>query len=155
MNDLLNPALLRDRLQEWLDQRIEIVLAQLLRAGVLASALVVIVGAVLYLGSHARERVDYQTFHAQPEQLRSGQWVAHCVSCGLTNKLTQHADGDRFFVSGAMVVVARASSSGETDGCRAATLSAVGCSRLPMPCCITGLFQNPGSLSRALCCPAT
>ena len=71
MNDLLNPAVLRDRLQEWLDQRIEIVLAQLLRAGVLAAALVVIVGAVLYLGNHPRARVDYQTFHAQPEQLRS------------------------------------------------------------------------------------
>jgi uncharacterized Zn finger protein len=48
-----------------------------------------------------------QELKAKPEQLRSGQWVAHCVSCGLTNKLTQHADGDRFFVSGAMVVVKR------------------------------------------------
>jgi len=71
MNDFMNPAALRDRLQEWLDQRIEIVLAQLLRAGVLASALVVIVGAVLYLGNNPRARVDYHTFRAQPEQLRS------------------------------------------------------------------------------------
>ena len=71
MNDLMNPAVLRDKLQEWLDQRIEIVLAQLLRAGVLASALVVIGGAVLYLASHARAKVDYHAFHTQPEQLRS------------------------------------------------------------------------------------
>jgi uncharacterized membrane protein len=71
MNDFINPAVLRDKLQEWLDQRIEIVLAQLLRAGVLASALVVIAGAVLYLGNQARAYPDYHTFHAQPEQLRS------------------------------------------------------------------------------------
>lgn len=71
MDDFMNPAALRDKLQEWLDQRIEIVLAQLLRAGVLASALVVIVGAVPYLASHARSRVDYHAFHAQPEHMRS------------------------------------------------------------------------------------
>ncbi|HWH61434.1 MAG TPA: DUF1634 domain-containing protein [Terriglobales bacterium] len=70
MNDYLNPALLRDKLQEWLDRRIEIVLAQLLRAGVLSAALVVIAGAVLYLGAHPRAHVDYRTFHAEPEQLR-------------------------------------------------------------------------------------
>lgn len=70
MNDYLNPALLRDKLQEWLDRRIEIVLAQLLRAGVLSAALVVIAGAVLYLGAHPRAHVDYRTFHAESEQLR-------------------------------------------------------------------------------------
>ena len=70
MNDFLNPALLREKLQEWLDQRIEIVLAHLLRGGVLLAAFVVLAGAVLYLGSHPREYVDYHTFHAEPEQLR-------------------------------------------------------------------------------------
>ena len=40
-------------------------------------------------------------------QLRSGQWITHCVSCGLINKLTQYADGNGFSVSGAMVVVKR------------------------------------------------
>jgi uncharacterized membrane protein len=70
MNDYLNPALLRDKLQEWLDRRIEIVLAQLLRAGVLSAALVVIAGAVLYVGAHPRAHVDYRSFHAEPEQLR-------------------------------------------------------------------------------------
>lgn len=70
MNDFLNAAALRDKLQEWLDQRIEIVLAHLLRGGVLLAAFVVIAGAVLYLGSHAQARVDYHTFHAEPEQLR-------------------------------------------------------------------------------------
>jgi uncharacterized Zn finger protein len=48
-----------------------------------------------------------QELTAKPAQLRSGQWVAHCVSCGLTNKLAQHVDGNGFSVSGAMVVVQR------------------------------------------------
>ena len=79
MSDFLDPAALRDKLQEWLDQRIEIVLAHLLRAGVLAAALVVIAGAVLYLDAHARDRVDYHTFHAQPEQLRSVHGVVNAA----------------------------------------------------------------------------
>ena len=70
MNEFLNPAALRDKLQEWLDQRIEIVLAHLLRGGVLLAAFVVIAGAVLYLGGHALMRADYHTFQAEPESLR-------------------------------------------------------------------------------------
>lgn len=82
MNDFINPAVLRERLQEWLDQRIEIVLAQLLRAGVLASALVVIAGAVLYIGSHPRAHVDYHTFHGEPQQLRGVHGVIHAAMEG-------------------------------------------------------------------------
>ena len=89
MNDFMNPAALRDRLQEWLDQRIEIVLAQLLRVGVLASALVVIVGAVLYVGSHPRARVDYRTFRAQPEQLRSVHGVFDAALQGQSTAILQ------------------------------------------------------------------
>jgi hypothetical protein len=55
-----------------------------------------------------------QELTAKPAQLRNGQWVAHCVSCGLINKLTRYADGNgfsadgnAFSVSGAMVVVKR------------------------------------------------
>ena len=48
-----------------------------------------------------------QELKSKPEQLRSGQWVVQCLSCGLTNKLMQHAEGNQFSVSGAMVVVKR------------------------------------------------
>ena len=89
MSDLMNPAVLRDKLQEWLDQRIEIVVSQLLRAGVLASALVVIGGAVLYLGNHARGRVDYHTFHAQPQQLRSVHGIFHAALDGQATGILQ------------------------------------------------------------------
>lgn len=53
------------------DQRVEALIANLLRAGVLISALVVIGGAVPYLGSHPWARVDYRTFHGEPEELKT------------------------------------------------------------------------------------
>jgi uncharacterized membrane protein len=89
MNDSLHPAVLRDKLQEWLDQRIEIVLAHLLRAGVLSSALVVIAGAILYLGSHARAHVDYGTFRGEPAQLRSVHSILHAALAGQATGILQ------------------------------------------------------------------
>lgn len=74
-----SPGALRDKLQEWLDQRVEIVLAHLLRAGVLTAALVVIAGAVLYIGAHARAHVSYHTFHGEPDELRSVHGVFHAA----------------------------------------------------------------------------
>ena len=53
------------------DERVENWIARLLRAGVVVSALVVLAGAVPYLGWHARARVDYRTFHGEPEALKS------------------------------------------------------------------------------------
>ena len=44
------------RMSDWYDQKIEIIIADLLRAGVLAAAMVVISGAVLYLGAHPAAR---------------------------------------------------------------------------------------------------
>jgi len=59
------------KVQDWYDQCIENIIAHLLRAGVLLSALVVIGGAIPYLGFHPRARVDYRTFHNEPEQLKT------------------------------------------------------------------------------------
>ena len=89
MNTSLSPGVLRDKLQEWLDQRIEIVLAHLLRAGVLTSAFVVIAGAVVYLGAHATERVDYRTFHAEPAQLRGVHTVVNAALEGQATGILQ------------------------------------------------------------------
>jgi uncharacterized membrane protein len=53
------------------DDRVEALIAHLLRAGVLIAALVVIGGAVPYLAQHPRAHVDYRTFHSQPHNLKS------------------------------------------------------------------------------------
>lgn len=53
------------------DERVEILIANLLRAGVVISALVVLAGAVPFLGAHPRARVAFHTFHGEPDELRT------------------------------------------------------------------------------------
>lgn len=53
------------------DARVEKWIAVLLRAGVVLSAFVVLGGAVPYLGTHPRARVNYGSFHGEPEELKS------------------------------------------------------------------------------------
>ena len=41
---------------------------------------------------------------SKPEQLESGDWIANCPTCGVTNKLTPHAtEPDQFSVSGMII----------------------------------------------------
>ena len=75
--------------QDWYEQRTEIVIAYLLRAGVLTAATVVIVGAVLYLGAHPAARVDYGTFHAVPDALRTVHGIVHAAFTGDSRAIMQ------------------------------------------------------------------
>jgi uncharacterized membrane protein len=53
----------------WTDQYIETIIGNLLRAGVLASALVVLAGAGIFLAHHARDPVkDRKTFEPEEDQ---------------------------------------------------------------------------------------
>ena len=56
--------------RNWTDQRIENVLGNLLRAGVLLSALVVLIGGVIYLLRHGHSPVDFRVFRGEPPDLR-------------------------------------------------------------------------------------
>jgi len=62
--------------RSWTDQRIENVLGNLLRGGVLLSALVVLIGATIYLIRHGHSPVDYRAFHGEPEDLRTIRGIA-------------------------------------------------------------------------------
>jgi uncharacterized membrane protein len=53
------------------DQRIEIIIGNLLRAGVMLSAAVVLFGGIIYLKHHGHETVNLRTFHGEPERLKS------------------------------------------------------------------------------------
>jgi uncharacterized membrane protein len=53
------------------DERVEGMIANLLRAGVLISALVVIGAAVPYLALHPRAHVTYRTYQGEPDNLKS------------------------------------------------------------------------------------
>jgi uncharacterized membrane protein len=52
------------------DKSVETVIADLLRAGVLISALVVLAGGILFLSHHASPPVDYRVFRGEASDLR-------------------------------------------------------------------------------------
>lgn len=55
----------------WTDRKVEDLVGNLLRAGVLLSALVVFTGGVVYLARHGGESADYRVFHGEPNELRT------------------------------------------------------------------------------------
>jgi uncharacterized membrane protein len=57
--------------KQWTDQRIENIVGNLLRAGVLVSAVVVLCGGVLYLIKYGDAPADYRIFRGEPTDLKS------------------------------------------------------------------------------------
>jgi uncharacterized membrane protein len=68
--------------QPWKDRRIEVVLGNLLRAGVLISAAVVLWGASIYLFRHADEPANYRVFKGEPSEFRTIPGVVRSVISG-------------------------------------------------------------------------
>ena len=54
----------------WTDQRVDEIIANLLRAGVILAAAVVLVGGMLYLVQHGSTIPDYRMFRGEPAYLR-------------------------------------------------------------------------------------
>jgi uncharacterized membrane protein len=57
--------------RSWTDRRMDAVIGNLLRYGVLLSALVVLFGGVLYLARHGHSPTDYRVFRGEPSELRN------------------------------------------------------------------------------------
>ena len=57
--------------KEWTDQKIENIVGNLLRAGVLLSAAVVLCGGILYLVQYGHVPADYRIFRGEPTDLKS------------------------------------------------------------------------------------
>jgi uncharacterized membrane protein len=53
----------------WDDKKMENFIGNLLRAGVVLSALVVLVGAIIYLARHGNSPVSYRAFRGEPAEL--------------------------------------------------------------------------------------
>jgi uncharacterized membrane protein len=68
--------------QPWRDRRLELILGNLLRAGVLLSAAVVLCGASIYLSRHAHEPADYRVFRGEPTEFRTISGVIQSVLHG-------------------------------------------------------------------------
>jgi uncharacterized membrane protein len=71
----------------WTDQRMEDIIANLLRAGVLWSALVVLLGGLIYLARHGSSPADYRIFRGEPTDLRTVRGILHMAfalrGCGI------------------------------------------------------------------------
>ncbi|HLJ28765.1 MAG TPA: DUF1634 domain-containing protein [Candidatus Angelobacter sp.] len=59
----------------WTDYELEQIIGNLLRAGVILAAFVVLVGGVFYLFQHGTGRPDYHTFHEPSSDMRSVKGV--------------------------------------------------------------------------------
>jgi uncharacterized membrane protein len=55
---------------EWNDRRIEVIIGYLLRAGVLLSATIVLIGGIVYIVRHGSDTTDYHTFRGELSHLR-------------------------------------------------------------------------------------
>jgi len=61
------------RKAEWTDQKVEIVIANLLRAGVTLAAATVLAGGLLFLLRHGFAPANYRVFAGEPTDLR--HWI--------------------------------------------------------------------------------
>ncbi len=57
-------------MSQWTDRRVEGIIGNLLRAGVLLAASVVLAGGLVYLIHHGRSPADYRAFRGEPTDLR-------------------------------------------------------------------------------------
>jgi uncharacterized membrane protein len=57
--------------RNWGDQRMEVIVGNLLRVGVMVAATVVAAGAIVFLARHGTESPHYGIFHGEPSELRS------------------------------------------------------------------------------------
>ncbi len=71
------------------DRRLEVILGNLLRTGVLLSAAVVLAGACVYLWHHAHESANYREFQGEPEEFRTISGVIHSAFSGRGRGLIQ------------------------------------------------------------------
>ena len=60
------------RKSDWTDQKVEVVIANLLRVGVTLAATIVLGGGILFLMRHGFETTNYRTFAGEPSDMR--QW---------------------------------------------------------------------------------
>lgn len=71
------------------DQRLEVMIGNLLRAGVLLAAAIVLSGGVLYLVRHGAEQVEYHTFRAGGQETRNYAGIVQSAVHGQSAAIIQ------------------------------------------------------------------
>ena len=67
------------KFSDWTDQKIEVIIANLLRAGVTASASIVLAGGLLFLARHGFMHASYRVFRGEPTDLREITGIARAA----------------------------------------------------------------------------
>jgi uncharacterized membrane protein len=62
---------------QWSDQRTEVVISFLLMAGVLMAAVVVLLGAIVFMARHGSSIPSYHVFQGEPTDLRTLSGIFH------------------------------------------------------------------------------
>ena len=65
--------------QPWSDEKVEKILGNLLRSGVIAAALIVLAGGIIYLFRHGAKPPDYSIFHGVPAEFSSVKGILTSV----------------------------------------------------------------------------
>jgi uncharacterized membrane protein len=74
----------------WTDERVEQIMGNLLRAGVLLAAVVVLAGGLGYLAHHgADDAREYRAFHGEPQELRSLRGIVEDALSGDSRGIIQ------------------------------------------------------------------
>jgi len=73
----------------WSDEKLEILVGQLLQAGVLCSAAVVFLGAVIYLFRHGGSPMSLGAFHGEPADLHTIRGILSGVRAGRSRGIIQ------------------------------------------------------------------
>jgi uncharacterized membrane protein len=71
------------------DHRLETIIGQLLRAGVLLAAATVLAGGLLYLASHHADRANYRTFVADGPETRTLGGILRSAAHGQSAAIIQ------------------------------------------------------------------
>jgi uncharacterized membrane protein len=64
---------------EWTDRRVETIVGNLLRVGVVVSAAVIMVGGLVFLVRHGMEPANYRIFRGEPSDLRQVRGIVRAA----------------------------------------------------------------------------
>jgi uncharacterized membrane protein len=73
----------------WSDEKLEILVGKLLQVGVLCSAAVVLLGAIIYLFRHGSSPMSLGAFHGEPADLRTIRGILRGVRTGRSRAIIQ------------------------------------------------------------------
>jgi len=64
---------------DWTDLKIEIIIGNLLRAGVILAATVVLLGGLIFLARYGLSPANYRTFYGEPSNLREWNGIVRAA----------------------------------------------------------------------------